>query len=671
MKVKMIGISLVIIIAAVVSAYFVWPDKQEAGVRWPEKQALPSFQTPAETLDMIYTTDYYYYQAENTNFGHDTGKADGNGWLATAGADTADKAMLDVTGRKEVPAGDIKAVFNLQVDNFADEDGVVASLEVRDQTADKVLASQDVRNWDFKLPNASQSFELAFTAPGEGHELEFRVQWTGKSTVKLFDVGVFWPLRKEENLLFTSLKGVVNQKQPRIYSYTDNVRGSTDTSWLDALNQKYTEVDDSWKLLDKYRSELKGIIVYDDQQPDTINLATTMAGLKNALVAPPNLADKLTSEPYNLPVLEDLRGKFKSKLEVYGYLYDHYWKDATHKAIIGLDPGIQSYLRDYAIGIDAAVVWLNPADADEDAMLSKFMKDMPYGTGLYLGWWPDEGAGVKKTSDYGLATVASDFSSNLSVFSGTSRTIEKPQVPEKPALENKVYVSFILSDGDNLQYMEHFFKTVWDSPNRGEVPLGWTVSPLMLDTMPGILDYLYKSATPNDAFVSGPSGVGYTYPNFWEKEEGLDKFFTRTNEYMKRTGLNVLTIWNYVKGEIKPEVAERLAKDAPDLLGFTSQFGTGAIGVYGNSLPGQELNIAYGSAESDLTDGVADGLKRWDGKSPSFVSIQANPWQVNYQNFVNAMNYYKDNKDVVFVRPDVYFQLMRESKGLPVQPAAK
>ncbi|GLX65712.1 GxGYxYP domain-containing protein [Paenibacillus glycanilyticus] len=666
-KGKVISISLAVILVAAVSAYFAWPEKKE-GISWPSKQALPSFNTPAETLDMIYTTDSYYYQAENETFGHETGKADGDGWVAAAGTDAANKAMLDVTGRKEIPAGDIKAAFNLQVDNFADEDGVVATLEVRDQTANAVLASQEVKNWDFRLPNASQSFELSFTAPGEGHELEFKVLWTGKSTVKLFDVGVFWPLRKEENLLFTSLKGIVNEKQPRIYSYTDNVRGSTGTSMLDHLGLKYTEVKDNWELVDKYRSEIKGLIIYDDQQPDTINLATTMAGLKHGIVTPPSLADKLAGEPYNLPIIEDLRGKFSSKLDVYQYLYDHYWKQTTHKAIIGLDPGIQSYLRDYAIGMDAAVVWLNPGDDSESKLLDKFFQDMPYGEGLYLGWWPDEGMGVKKTADYGLATVASDFSSNLSVLSGTSREITMPKAPEKPKLENKLYVSFILSDGDNLQYMEHSFWNLWNNPSRGEVPIGWTISPLMVDTMPGMLNYLYSQATPNDAFVSGPSGVGYTYPNFMEKEDGLQKFIERTNSYMEQSGLKVLTVWNYVKGEIKPEVGDKLAKYAPSLLGFTSQFGTGTIGVYNNSMPGQELNVAYGSAESDVTGGIADGLKNWDGKSPGFVSIQANPWQVNYQNFVNAVNMYKDNKDVVFVRPDVYFQLMRESKGLPVDP---
>ncbi|MBP3965604.1 GxGYxYP domain-containing protein [Paenibacillus lignilyticus] len=659
--------SLVVVAAAAVTAYFAWPAKSE-GVHWPEGQALPTFEEPASTLDLMYTTDNFYYQAEDASFAHKTGKADGDGWLAAAGSDAPNVPMLDITDQTNIPAGENKAIVNMQVDSFANENGVVAKLEVLDQEAGMTLASLDVSNWDFKLPNASQSFELPFTVPEGGHSLEFRVQWTGKSTLKLFDVGISWALRKEENLVFTSLKGVVNKTQPRLYAFTDNVNGSTGTSWLASLGLAYKEEKDNWKLLDKYRSEVKGIVVYDDSQPDTVNLATTIAGLKDGIVAPPALVEKLTGDPYNLPILEDLRGDFTSKLEVYEFMLSNYWPKVTHRVIIGLDPSLKSYLRDYAMNLTAAVVWLNPKEPKESELLDKFLTDMPYGSGLYMGWWPDEGEGVKKTSDFGLATVASDYSSNLSVFSGTSREITVPELPKKPPLENKIYVSFILSDGDNLQYMEHSFKKFWDTPDRGEVPLGWTVSPLMVDTMPGILNFLYKTATPNDALISGPSGMGYTYPNFWKDGEGLDNFVTRTNDYMSRAGLRVLTIWNYVKGEITPEAANRFAEHAPSLLGFTSQFGTGKIEVYKNELPGQELNVSYGSTEGDLTNGIEAAIKKWDGKSPAFVAIQANPWQVSYQNFVNARDHYLSNTDVVFVRPDTYFQLVRESKGLPIEP---
>ncbi|WP_054023861.1 GxGYxYP domain-containing protein [Bacillus sp. FJAT-28004] len=664
---KAIGIiSIVLAIAIAFMVYSIWPEKK-GGVHWPEDQALPSFPEPAPTLDLISLYNKLIYEAEDAEYGHEIGKVDGDGWIATAGTDKSG-VLFNSKTITDVPEGDNKAVFYMSVDRFADENGNVAELEIRDQATGTVLGSLEVTNWDFRNENASQDFEVPFTSPGLGQALEFSVVWTGKSTIKLYDVQITSPMREEEVGMFETLKGVVNKTKPRIY---DDSRSDEGTSWLTALGLGYNKIRNNWELLTKYRSEISGIVIYDPEVKDTYNLATTIAGLKSAIVVPPSLVEKLTGDPYKLPVLEDLRGKFKTNIEVYEFLYDKYWPETTHRVLVGLTPDIKIHLRDYAMGMEAAIVWLNPNVPEEEALLNKFMKNMPYGSGLYLGWWPDEGKGVSKTSEFGLATVAADFSSNLSVLSGTSRTITPAKIPDKPPLENKVYVSYVMSDGDNLQYMEHYFSKLWALPNRGEVPIGWTVSPLMLDAMPGILNYLHKTATENDALISGPTGLGYTYPNFWHDQKGLDRFFSRTDDYMKRGGLRVLTVWNTVKGVTNPNVGNSIAEKAPSLLGFTSQGGTGTIETYQNSMPGQELDVVYGSSEGDLIFPIQKAIEKWDRKSPLFVSIQANPWEVRYQNFVNAYNMFKENKDIVFVRPDTYFQLIRESKNLPIDPLAQ
>ncbi|MFC5529927.1 hypothetical protein [Cohnella yongneupensis] len=654
-----VGLGLIIVIIAV-AALWLRPDKKE-GIRWPQKQALPSFPPPADLLDLVSLNSKLIYEGEDPQNGQTTGKADGDGWLAVVGTDKAEELILDVKDITEVPTGDTKAAFNLSVDKFSDKNGIVAKLEIRDQKTDTILGSLEVSNWDFTQENASQTFEVPLTAPDSTHPLELRVFWTGKSSMKLYDVSFQSPRRADEVAMFESLRGVVNHTEPRIYD-----QDKSGTYWLDALGLSYTRIKNNWQLMDKYLSEVNGIVVYDPEVPDTYNLATTIAGLKNAIVAAPSLLEQLTSSPYNLPILEDLRGKFKSKLDVYNYLYDSYWPKTTHRVLVGLTPDLKTNLREYAMGIQASVVWLNPAVPEEEAILNKFMADMPYGTGLYLGWWPDEGTGVTKTSEFGLATVAADFSSNLSVLSGTSRKITPPKTPVKPRLENKVYVTYIVSDGDNLQYVEGSLPRFWETPNRGEIPIGWTVSPLMVDAMPGVLDYLNRTATDNDALISGPSGMGYTYPNMWTDQKGLDLFFSRTNDYMSRSGMRVLTVWNTVVGTTNPNVGKSIAEHAPSLLGFTSQGNTGVITVYKDSMPGQELQKGYGSSESDLTTYVESAMKKWDHKSPLFIGIQAQPWSVSYQNFVNAYHYFKDNKDISIVRPDVYFQLVRESNHLSI-----
>jgi hypothetical protein len=60
--------------------------------------------------------------------------------------------------------------------------------------------------------------------------------------------------------------------------------------------------------------------------------------------------------------------------------------------------------------------------------------------------------------------------------------------------------------------------------------------------------------------------------------------------------------------------------------------------------------------------------KGWDGNEPRFILIQAQPW-TNIQpiNFVNLAN--SLDSDYVVVRPDNFFQLLREANGLPTDPS--
>lgn len=641
----------------------------EAAVVWPAAQILPSFSTPAPVLDLMDVTTDYRYEAEGPLMRHNTGHLDGNGWLAQTGIDAANQHMVYGPYATDIPAGDNTAVFSISIDNNTANNQVVATIDVRDHTTGGILATRDLTRHDFTGTYAAQTFELPFVNPTGSHAVEFRVFWPGTSYVKVFDVGTNPKGKEDEALLFTTLKGIVNKTQPRIYSYDNAVRGEDGkTNWLNSLNLGYTEVADNWTLLTKYRSEISGIVIYDEALPDTLNLATTIAAQQGGIVAPPSLVAKLTSAPYQLPILDDLRGDFTTNIQVYQYMYDNLWPSVTHKLVVGLRPGIKGFLRDYATSVQAAVIWLNPQIPAEDALLRQFLADMPYGSGIYMGWWPDEGAGVARVSEYGLSTVASDFASNLTVFGGTDRNVAVKPTPSKPTLENKIYISFILSDGDNLQYLEHRFKKIWDSPNRGEVPLGWTVSPAMLDTMPGVLDYLYDTATPNDALISGPTGIGYTYPNLWGSQTFLDNYVTLSNDYMKRAGLKVLTVWNFINGATNDNVGNSFAAHAPSLLGLTAMNSGGEIKVYGNKLPSQGLNATYCYSEATLISEINGAIAGWDGQSPRFVTIQANPWDVTYQNFVNAKNHFSANSNLVFVRTDNYFQLMREHLQLPIDP---
>ena len=354
---------------------------------------------------------------------------------------------------------------------------------------------------------------------------------------------------------------------------------------------------------------------------------------------------------------------------MYQELFDTYWPSIDHRLLIGLHPNYhQGSLREYAIGVGAAVIWLDPKVSGESDLLNSFFASMPDGAN-YMGWWPEEGPGVERASNYGIPTIASDYCSNLTVHSGMSRQINVKPIPPKPVLQNKIYVAFIISDGDNLQYVEHLMKKIWENPDRGSVPIGWTVSPAMVDAMPGALNYFHESATENDNLVSGPSGYGYSYPNFFPDQTELNQFVKKTEEYNRKAGLRVITIWNTITGGIDLDVGQAFADYAPSTLGLTAQNTGGPLSIYNESLPSMPLTCNYCSNEENMLNHIGYGTEGWDGNTPRFLIIQSNPWNnatpTTFKNIATALN-----SDYVVVRPDHIFELMREANDLPINPTS-
>ncbi len=469
---------------------------------------------------------------------------------------------------------------------------------------------------------------------------------------------------EDELYLFSSLKGVVNRTQPRIFSYEGDDAAEGPFTWLESLGLEYVEHADPWALMDKYKDEVGGLVVYDPEQIHTVNLATMIAGADSALVASPRLVERLTAEPYNLEIVADLRGRFDSKLDVYQTIYDDYWFERDRRILLGISPEIiKASIREYAVALGLVTIWLDPDVGAESDLLDKFFATMP-ADGHYLGWWPDEATGITRASQFGIPTIPSDYSTNLTMHSGFDREIRIKPAPPKPELENKIYVAFILSDGDNLQFVEHGLRKVWSDPERGSVPLGYTISPAMKDAMPGALNYFYESAAENDNLISGPSGLGYIYPNFYPDDDRLSDYVKRTEAYNNATGIRVTTVWNTITGGIDDNVGQVYARYAPSLLGLTGQNTGGPLSIYSNSLPGKPLTCNYCWDEGNMGSHIANASEGWEGDEPLFLIIQSQPWRgatpAVFRNVADNLN-----DDYRVVRPDHLFQLLREQNGLP------
>jgi hypothetical protein len=465
--------------------------------------------------------------------------------------------------------------------------------------------------------------------------------------------------------LVTTLQGLVNRTLPRIYIDDSANSSSPTTLWLHEMQVATNPVTDPLSLVTKYKAEIAGIVIDDDTVPDTLNLACTIAGIQGGIVASPTLAATLTAAPYNLPVLADLRtNHFASKLGVYQYELTNYAPQATHRLICGLTPSIADHLRDYAVATKAMMIWLDPTVAAEKAMLGQFLSllapDSPY-----MGWWTSEGDGVKAAATYGVPVYAADWSLNLTVHGGTPRGITAPAAPPPPPLENKLYVAMFMSDGDNLQEDEGLIPLKWADSNRGKAPISWTISPALVDVGPDMLRYFWRTATLDDLLVSGPSGLGYTYPTAWNATS-FDTYTKVSADYMTQAGLRIATLWNN-GADLSTVNAQSYATNMPNLLGLTIQNSSVAQQFLGGTLPLEVMELSYGDTEAIVESGVDSALNAFDRSRPAFAAVQGNMnmGTMNPTALMNVQNHYVNNTYVSFVRADHFFWLVSRAHSPP------
>lgn len=471
----------------------------------------------------------------------------------------------------------------------------------------------------------------------------------------------------DEQLLLASLQGVVNRTRPRIYLLPiSSVAGPT--AWLDDLDVPSQPLGGLSDAVARYRASIRGAVVYDPSIPATVNVATTLAGLLDGVVASADLAARA-----GLPLLVDLRGRFVSDLAAYTWAVDTLWPRASHRMLIGLGPYVSRHLRDYAVANRAMVVDLDPADEAEGALLTQLLADLPVPS-PFLGVWPSGPNGeddfVQLAAQNGVYVIAADACDNLSVFAGVAAHVGAARpAPPAPPLENKVYVTLTMTDGDNLQFGEHRMRQAWDDPNRGAAPLNWTAQPLAADAAPVFLSYYQATASPNDCLVAGPSGAGYTYPGDWP----TDAFGAYTELTARYTGLTSMPVQVVINRRDRSDVpfdgatARRYTRDVRPLGLLTNWTDYTATNVVSGDTPMSVSALVYSAAEATgAITSSAGNLARGRGPGPLFVSIGLYAWAMGPADAAAIARSLGDDYRVV--RGDHYFTLARQAYGLPARP---
>lgn len=622
-------------------------------------------------------------------------------------------------------------------------------------------------------------------------------------------------------ILITGLQGLVNRTRPEIYLITGNPTEGKLT-WLEDSGVPYRMHDDPWQVIDKYVRRAKGLVIYDSAVPETINVATTLAGLRDGVIVSAELADKLGARPYGLKVIDDFRGRFGSTLEATAWQFENLWPQATHRVLFGISPsqakplppdnwkdfseliredeqirdgsnravhdldltpflggdavwlrftdafpadgwgpainhltltadgevvanllagtdeeraalfdrggstfkpetgpetahrfadgsnyfvyelpvpaGTQQLtasvdvfnqyvvsaskvrpaassddripyslqLRDYAVATRAMPFWLASNDAPEEAaLMDRIFAAVPRGT-PYLGWYSDEFSGVRIASRRGVYTLAADFLDNATVLGGVPARVRPQRPVAAPALENKVYLTFTFSEGDNLQYDQHHMRVLWEDAGRGKVPLNWSISPLIRDVAPMIWAHYQRTATPNDLLVAGPSGAGYFYPSLWPADD-LPAFLRQSRDrYLRQLGLDVMYALDD-GSQVPANVAQAFNREL-QLRGVVfNMWGTRSELVVADQTMPVSSQLGIGNRDELVARILAQVSTDYDGSKPLFVAVGIPAWDLTPTDIGLVLDGVVEalGANAVAVRGDQYFDLVRRHLGLP------
>jgi len=386
--------------------------------------------------------------------------------------------------------------------------------------------------------------------------------------VRGFDV------RDPRLLTLVTLQGLANGEGPNLYVVFKDV----DALWLAnaaedfRVEVTFAQLDEAVKM---FAGRASGYVVYDPALPDTINVGTTLCGVYDAVLVHPawvSWLEKLGVERK----LFDLRGNFSDRVSAYEWAFRNLWDKVDRAKLAVACPEYaererygrrftswsQVACRDYAVALKLLTVYLDPFDPRERELLERILSAMPNNS-MVLGWHgEDEGAYVDLATRHGkfVAVMMHHFGptnfANPTVWMHLKPPAEPkfPLPPVRPEVLGRggVYVTFYVTDGDNLQW-DHDMISLWS--RRAGVPVAWTVSPFLAEVAPYMVYYYAKTMSEDDTFVCGPSGAGYVYPT--SNMGYLEQYLPHTLAYLERVGLRIVEVLGY-SDEVAAEYAKAL-----------------------------------------------------------------------------------------------------------------
>jgi hypothetical protein len=468
------------------------------------------------------------------------------------------------------------------------------------------------------------------------------------------------------------------------------------------------------ELIDKYHTLINGCVLWDANMPDTVNIALMLAGQEGWL---PVEASRLEwAKQLGLVIHDDLCGKWPDRVTLYQWALEHLLAVSKPGKVACVEPGWQrpefidflvqqkifiyslssrstgwgdtmllllafgpAWLREliFSLRLDGglrrfglAMMSWRSAEVRLNSRIQHAVKstvakvdDFP----TIFGWHTqrdNELAFMSHLSANGLRLVPAHLSSNFSFHSQVKPLgFTQPSPVAEPDIDPQgTYVTFSLSDGDQLMMMSTGELGNWYSAERGSVPFNWETQPLLMEIAPALLEKYIRSATPNDCLIAGPSGAGYIIPPLAPE---LPAYLQETCRVCQQAGICVATF--YI-ADPPARILQQVKKHSQSLIGF--------LGGYAvlNRAPQTRIGSAMYIANQwptvphlwDSAEQILESVRKLidaPGPRPRFIGVHLFAYRTtlaDVAHFAAGL----ENEHVYIVRGDTFLRLAHSCSNI-------
>jgi GxGYxYP putative glycoside hydrolase C-terminal domain/GxGYxY sequence motif in domain of unknown function N-terminal len=535
------------------------------------------------------------------------------------------------------------------------------------------------------------------------------------------------PESYDEAMAVACLQGIINRKSPEFYVLSR--KDLRPQYWLDLLSKegrwlqgrKVKPQADIGSLVKLAGDRLNGAVIWDPAVPASLNVATTIAGVEDAIVLSPEYAERFLKQ-WQLRVIADLRGRFtgaetgSKKNDAYRWAIREYLakgRCSAHLLCLYEDAfstrahGDIGYVltRDWAVKNRAFVFDLSPWGDEKpqddpgqrlgldletyklilaETLRQSAGKQMTELTGFFAfskyASMPDhksahdpvptEWETVWLISPYNCYqnTVASDCF-NQSLHSQAPRQpLKQHRVAKNARLEKKTYICILMADYDSATPLYEFLPNHWHNPDRGKLPLAWGINPNLLETFPDLIAYFYSTASPIDTFTADASAAGYMNPNRIRKEY-LPLFVSHNRRFFREADMDIAPMvldWDQpsadVKNAFRKFAPNGLATIVMDLHGTGGKLPEPHVW---EGMPVMELineTCNFSSAEQ-TANAMAQAIKARGRQEPGFYFFRV-VWvdPTNISDSLSSLRRKAPDLNIEVLDPHTFFALFKESQ---------